>query len=326
MDSPPAFPPAVYQDRKTGLVIFGILTALLGGICALFIPLMFLGQSMSAKSGIEQSPIMLLPVTIMYGGLAVVLIWLGIGSMMAKRWARALLLIFSWCWLLIGIFSIGMMAFMLPQITNAAQAGAPPGQASASVASAMMIFTFGFLGVIFVVLPAVWVFFYGSKHVKATCEANDPVERWTDRCPLPVLAASLGLASGVPTMLMMPICYRGVFPAFGTFISGPLGSALYVVIAIIWGYAAWAFYKLNRLGWWVILFALILFSISAFLTYSRHDLMELYTLMGYPQAQIDLIQKYRFMSGQTMAWITLGGMIPFVGYLLYIRRFFPKPS
>jgi hypothetical protein len=325
MDSPPPIPPGQYQDRKTGLVIFGILTALMGGLCALLIPLMLLGQSMAPKTGVEQNTMMILPAVVMYGGLAVVLIWLGIGSIMARRWARALMLIYSWSWLLMGLISIGSMAFMLPQITNAAQAGAPAGQSSASIASAVMVMTFGFMGVIFVVLPAVWVFFYGSKHVKATCEANDPVERWTDRCPLPVLAASLWLAFGGITMLVMPIAYRGVIPLFGAFISGPLGSLLYVVLAAIWLYAAWALYKLNRIGWWVIVFGLILFSISAFLTYSHHDMMELYTLMGYPQSQIELMKKYNFMSSQTMAWFTLAGTIPFLGYLLFIRRFFPKP-
>ena len=186
---------------------------------------------------------------------------------------------------------------------------------------------FAVLGVMFVLLPVIWVVFYGSRNVKATCEAHDPVERWTDHCPLPVLAASLWLAFSVPAMLVMALSYRGVIPVFGVFVTGPVGSALYVVIAAIWAYAAWALYKLNRLGWWVIIFAIILFSISAALTYSRHDLMELYTLMGYPQAQIDLMKKYNFMNGQTMVWCTLGGTIPFLGYLRFtFARFFARPS
>jgi hypothetical protein len=185
------------------------------------------------------------------------------------------------------------------------------------------LFIFGVIGVL---LPAVWIFFYGSKHVKATCEANDPVERWTDRCPLPVLAASIWTAFGAASMLLMATLYRGAIPLFGAFVFGPLGSALCVVLAAVWGYAAWALYKLNRIGWWVIVFGIIVFSVSAFVTYSHHDLVELYTRMGYPKSQIDLIQKYRFMNGQTMQWFTLGGTIPFLGYLLFIRRFLPKSS
>ena len=91
-----------YKNRSTGLIIFGILTLLLGGLCALFIPLMLFGQTMAAKAPNAPPPntAMLLPGLAMYGGLAVALIWLGIGSIKARRWARALLLIFSWTWLI----------------------------------------------------------------------------------------------------------------------------------------------------------------------------------------------------------------------------------
>jgi len=324
--SAPAFPPPIFKDRKAGLVAFGILTVLMGVICALFVPLMILGQSMAAKSGVGQSTQTMVPALMTYGLLAVALVWLGIGSMKARRWARALLLIFSWSWLIIGVITVGALAAMFPQITSAAQTGAGPGQpeVSASASSAIMTITILMFSVIFIILPGLWVFFYGSKHVKATCEANDPIERWTDRCPLPVLAICIWLAFSVPTMLMMAIAYRGVVPVFGTFVAGPVGSALYVVFAAIWAYSAWALYKLDRRGWLIIVVFIVLFSISGFMTYSHHNVSELYALMGYPPEQIALMQKYSFLNGQAMAWLTLGCAIPFLGYLLYIRKFFPK--
>ncbi len=39
-----------YKDRSTGLVIFGILTLLLGCLAGLFVPLMLFGQMMAAKA------------------------------------------------------------------------------------------------------------------------------------------------------------------------------------------------------------------------------------------------------------------------------------
>ena len=107
--------PIEFEDRKTGLIVFGILTTLLGGLCALFVPLMFFSLTMSAKAGVPTSMQAILPAVSVYGILAVVLIWLGVGSIMARRWARALLLIFSWSWLLMGVVSIGVMAFLGPQ-------------------------------------------------------------------------------------------------------------------------------------------------------------------------------------------------------------------
>src|SRR5882757_285048 len=99
-------PPPAYKDRSSGLVIFGILTLLLGCLAGLFVPLMLFGQMMAAKAP-NAPPVnhaTMLPGVAVYVLLAVALIWLGIGSIKARRWARALLLIFSWSWLIMGVF------------------------------------------------------------------------------------------------------------------------------------------------------------------------------------------------------------------------------
>lgn len=320
-----AYPSHDFKDRKTGLVIFGILTMLMGGLCALLVPLMFFGQAMSAKAGTPQNTQAIIPAILMYGVMAVVLVWLGIGSMMARRWARALLLIFSWSWLVVGVLAIGVMAFVLPHLMETINSSTRPGQPElpAAAKSLMLLIPMLVVGVIYLLLPGAWVLFYQSKHVKATCEAADPIVRWTDRCPLPVIAISLWLASGVPMMLVMAVAYHGIIPVFGNFVVGPLGSALYVLFAGLWAYCAWALYKLDRRGWWIVVVSVCIFSISAFMTYSRHELSELYALMGYSKEQIDQIQGFNFLKGSTMAWASLCGTVPLLGYLFYLRRFFP---
>ena len=45
-----AAPLPAYKDRSTGLVIFGILTLLLGCLAGLFVPLILFGQMMAAKA------------------------------------------------------------------------------------------------------------------------------------------------------------------------------------------------------------------------------------------------------------------------------------
>ena len=320
-------PSGDFQDRKTGLVIFGILTVLMGGLTGLFVPFMMWGQAMAAKAGTPQNAGLMAPVIVIYGGLAIVLVWLGIGSMMARRWARALLLIFSWSWLIMGVASMGMMALMLPHIMQATNAGRAPGQPAlpASANALIMVIPMIIMGVMFILIPGAWILFYRSRNVKATCEARNPVLRWTDRCPLPVIAACLWLAFSSVMMLLSAVSYKGVLPVFGTFIVGPLGMALYVLLAWIWGYAAWAFYKLDRRGWWLIVASFTLFAISAFITYSRHDVSEIFTLMGYPKEQLVQMNATGLFQGRTMAWFSLIGMAPFLGYLLYVRRFFVRP-
>lgn len=318
-----------FKNRKTGLVAFGILTMLMGGLCALLVPLMLIGQAMSAKAtGVQQNAMVILPAIVIYGVLAVVLVWLGIGSIMARRWARALLLIFSWSWLIIGVISIAAMAAMAPHFMETIRAARPPGQPELPPAAnlIMLLIPAVTLSVIFLVLPGVWVFFYRSKHVKATCETCDPVERWTDRCPLPVLALSLVLAMGTPMMLMMPVAYHGVMPFFGMFLTGLPGTVAGLVLAAIWGYSAWALYRLDRRGWWLIFACITFFAISSVITYSRHDLTEVYRLMNYPEEQIVQIQKFGMFKRGVMPWLMLLCTVPWIGYLLYVRKFFRKDA
>ena len=313
-----------YKDRSTGLLVFGILTILLGSMTGLLLLLMLVGQVAARSTHAPMAPISaLLPALFIYGILAVALIWLGIGSTMARRWARALLLIFSWSWLVMGVFAVLGVVVFLPIVLENVRAAAPAGQPAmpAAAIGVIMVITCLMLGVFFIVVPAVWIFFYKSRHVKATCEARDPVTRWTDACPLPVLGLCVWLMFSAPMMLVMPIMGHGVMPFFGTFLTGLPGTVFCLAIAALWAWCAWLLYKLDARGWWLILFAMVLFTVSAVMTYTRHDMIEIYQLMGYPQEQIDQIQKTGLLTGNRMAWIMLFSMLPFLGYILFVKQY-----
>jgi hypothetical protein len=321
--------PAEYRDRRIGLIIFGVLVAALGGIQLLAVPLMILTQFVTpTTTAVPPPPQMIISGVIFCLVLATCFIWLGIGSMLCRRWARAILLVLSWSWLVVGIVALIYLAILLPQITSAIDAAQPPGSKPIppELKTAIMVMQAIFALVIYVIIPGVLVLFYRSKHVKATCEARDPVVRWTDRCPLPVLAISLFAAVGAVAMLIFPFCYNGILPLFGVLLSGITGSALCLVVALVWAYAARALYRLELAGWWIMLLATCLFGVSAFVTYLRHDLMEVYRLMGYPEAQIAQLQQLSIVKGPMLAWSTLLFVVPVVIYLLFIRRFFTRPA
>ena len=52
------------------------------------------------------------------------------------------------------------------------------------------------------------------------------------------------------------------------------------------------------------------------MTYSRHDITETYHLMGYPEAQIEQIQKMGLLAGNNMTWLTLLSALPLLGSYL----------
>jgi hypothetical protein len=330
----PAIPPLeaaslpAYKDRSTGLMVFGILTILLGGLVGLFVPLMLLGQMMAAKAPNAppaDTSATLLAVAI-YGCLAVALIWLGIGSISARRWARALLLIFSWSLLVMGILMTVIMPFFTAKVFANLPANTKTGQPAMPTAAitGMIVFMFIFFGLFFVLVPAVWTFFYNSRHVKATCETRDPVPRWTDACPLPVLGFCLWTWLAVPMMFFWPLTGHAVMPCFGMFVSGLPGALFCVVVGVIWGVAGWWLYRLDVRGWWLILMAMVVFMVSALLTYAHHDIIEMYQLQGLPQAQIDQMQKIGLFTSGRMGWFSVLFTLPFLGYLLFIKKYLHK--
>jgi hypothetical protein len=322
----PAAP--AYKDRSTGLMVFGILTLLLGSLAGLLVPLMLVGQLTAARTNPGSANVAaMVPAMAVYGVLAVALIWLGIGSIQARRWARALLLIFSWSWLVMGIFTLIGMAFLIPTVLkNVSSAQAANGTTNHALPpgamAGVMIFMFLFLGFFFILLPVVWTIFYSSRHVKATCDARDGVTRWTDACPLPVLALCAWLLFSVPMMLLMPLMGHVVLPCFGGFLTGVPAALGYLVVAAIWSYAAWLIYHLKPLGWWLILIGMIVFMASSLITFAHHDVLEMYQLMGYPQAQIDQMQQIGLLTGHRMDWLIGLSAVPFLGYVLFVKKYF----
>jgi len=106
------------------------------------------------------------------------------------------------------------------------------------------------------------------------------------------------------------------------FISGLPGVMFCLANAALWIFAAGLLYQLDVRGWWLILGVFFLYMISSFLTFAQHDIMEMYRLMDYPQTQIDQLEKLGIFKGSIMIWMTAFFMVPILGYLLFIRKYF----
>ena len=116
-----------------------------------------------------------------------------------------------------------------------------------------------------------------------------------------------------------------IAPFFGSLISGNIARAYHICLGLLWIYAAWALYRLDRRGWWVVLVAMTASTVSALITFSRHDITEVYGLMHYSAQQIAMIQKFGFGS-HMIFWSTLFWTVPVIAYLLYIRKFFTRST
>jgi hypothetical protein len=319
--------PLEFKDRRTGLLVFGILEIVLGGLCVLLLALLLVVFALASSSARVSTPggvgfvgdvdwHGLGVAAAMYGFLAVVFIWLGIGSIRCRRWARALLLILSWSWLLGGISALCL--FVVVGRAIIAKGMITP------AANFIMGIILVFQAILLVALPLAMVFFYQNRNVKATCEARDQTPRWTDACPLPVLATSLWIYLGAFGFLTLPLLYRSVVPFFGILITGRLATCILVVCSALWFYLGWGTYRLKPAAWWLALIVFGLLSASAAFTFLRIDLMELYRRLGYGEEQIRMMQDFGFFTGRAAAWWSALFFFAFLLYSLWIRKYFTR--
>ena len=315
-----------FKDRKTGLVVFGILQIILGGFCALMVPFMILGMIASTvldnSAATPMRPTMMIPGLLLYVLVAVWFICMGIGSIKARRWARALVLVSSWLWLICGISGLIFILLLMPDMYD--QMG-ESGRMPPEVARIMKYFMTAFMTVLYVIIPAVLVLFYGSKNVKATCEFRDTHVRWTDKCPLPVLALSLMFGFWVVSM-PFTLCYGCAIPFFGSILTGLSGAGVVLLVMLLAGYVAWGTYRLSINAWWCAVLLIIAWALSIAITFSRVSILDFYEKMNFPAQQLDAIKQFSISQDYMVLFFGLW-FVAFLGYLLYTRRYFvPSPE
>jgi len=314
-----------FKDRKTGLVVFGILQIIFGGFCALMVPLMIFGMIASAvldnRSAAPMRPTMMIPGLLLYVLLAAWFIWMGFGSIKARRWARALVLVSSWLWLISGMGGLIFMLLLMPDMYDQM---AESGQMPPGAARIMKYVMTGFMTVFYVIIPGVLVLFYGSKNVKATCEFRDSRVRWTDKCPLPVLALSLMFGFWAVSMLFMGF-YGCVIPFFGFILTGLSGAGVVLLAILLFGYIAWGTYRLSINAWWCAVLVIIGWALSTGITFSRVSILDFYEKMNFSEQQLDIIRQYSILEDYMVLFLGLW-VVGLLGYLLYTRRYFVLPA
>jgi hypothetical protein len=191
--------------------------------------------------------------------------------------------------------------------------------------SAILAVTFAMTAAVMVLLPAVFLVFYQRAAVRATCRRRDPQVRWTDRCPLPVLAVSVALALSAMWMLFSAVG-QPVVPLFGGLIAGPAGAGLMLLLALVSVWLAWASYRLKMHAWWGTLLWWAVWIVSSVVTFSRPGVMEkMYEKMNIPAVELEAIRKAGlFDSMANERWLYLLMGVGVVCYLLYVRRYFVR--
>lgn len=328
----PASDVPTYRDRSTGLTIFGVVQIILGLLAALMVPLIAMGALMARLApGGAMRPGQIISGVATYAFASAVFLTLGIGSARMKRWARALTLVTSWYWLIVGALATVLLTAVLPVIMKGVlaqmkQSGADASSAEVSTGVMAVILTLIIIFAAFflVLVPIAFVIFYSRKDVAETCRHRDPVERWTDRTPLPVLGASVALFTGSLYMLLVGLT-TPLFPFFGSYLTGIAAVACFVVLAALDLYISVALFRLQLSGWWIAIGSVSVRMVSMILTYGRADLMQAYSKMGMSDAQLEMLNSSPLLRGHVLLWWSMLSMVLFLGYLVWLKRYF-KPA
>ena len=325
----PAPAPINFRDRSGGLMACGIIQIILGGLAALGIPFVLLGALVSSKAGAAMPAGTYFLSIISYAITAAALITLGVGSIRVRRWARALTLIVSWGWLVVGILMTVLLTAVMPAafsegFRRAAQANPAANSMPTGIIAAVLTFVIVLFTVFLVIIPSGFLLFYSRKDVLETFQFRDPSPGWTDRCPLPVLAASLMYGYGAGYYLLTSFS-APLVPFFGRYLTGIPGALGCLVLTALGAYLAVSLFRLQLTAWWVAVVVLVVRIISAILTNLHADLLQAYSRMGWGHQTLHEMSNNPMLRGKVMLWWSVGYMVVFLGYLLWLRRYFPPP-
>lgn len=329
----PVAPPAPeYRDRGSGLVFFGVVQIILGLLSALMVPLAALGAFMSRLApGGGMRPSQFISGVSTYAFIAAVFLCLGIGSIQMKRWARALTLVASCYWLLSGALLTVLMTAVLPVMMRSflqIQRNATPDSApemTTGVMAVMLTVIIVFLAFFLIALPIAFIVFYSRDDVAETVRHRDPVERWTDRTPLPVLGGSVVFTVGALYLLLTGITMP-LFPFFGRYLYGISGAACFIAFAGLDAYFAVAFFRLKSAAWWIAVFALPVRLISMAITFARADMVQAYSKIGMSEQQLQMLNSSPLSRTHVFLWWNLLSSVIIFGYILWLKRYFNQPA
>jgi len=312
-----------FKDRTLGLIIFGVVSILIGGFCALLIPLMFLSVALSETvtgGGVDVRSAW--SASALYGFMAAVFVWLGIGSIRARRWARELLFSLSWIWLLTGICSMVIGILVVPAVVGGTgvDTGIPP-----EMTMIVMLVIFGVIGSLYVVLPALFVLFYRSPHVAATCRARHPDPQWVDACPRRLLTLMVVWVLFAVSALLMP-AYNFFFPFFGIVLTGVVGATLWALVLAVCVALAVGTCRKAPWAWWGGMALTLVFTLSSALVTLRLDLSEIMGLMKLPEDQVAMMDTLPMFDGWVLVFGTVFVWGTFIFYLMTLRQYFAPPT
>lgn len=307
------------KDRRVGLVVAGTLEIVLGILCFTLAMLLLIVVSTTGLGGMKGSQFWMA-----MGGMFYLTAWfivMGLGSLKAKRWARALVLVGAWVTVFFGTLALALVLYILPEVHALMTAS---GFIAPMVAMGILYFVIFVLFVLQVLFPVLAIIFYNLQGVQATCERINPEPCWTDRVPLPLLAMGFISAMGCLSIVAGVTTNYVVF-VYGKVVSGGYGFLVTLCISAGFGYVGWGAFRRKMHAWWGAYALVLITSSSMMLTFSGLEVETLFAQMGYTAGQIERLGHFKAFNPAMLTFISCIWGIMACIYLVWVRDCF-KPE
>ncbi len=350
MSESPAVPLTDFKPRNGAIIATGILFGLFGlmlcGVGLLSTLQYFLmgqlgGMDNKAQAEMESMQGMMGMTSIVnlvvYGGSGILMIVVAFGCFLFRRWARPFALTIGWGWLYMGVVMVISILMMMGPMKEfmaesmaaelaSAPAGAPTAASMEGFFTIFMVIYLVFLLVFAVLVPVLLLWLNWGSDVRRTLESRDLHPRWTDRQAAPVIGltiSSITLAIfSLPSLLLMNQ------PWMSQFLPGGIFRNLFFLVPLVWGYVAWGSYRGQLAAWMAALVLLVGGAAMGIFGMQHVNWTEVYQQMGMPEKEVARIAPLveEMLSRKRMAILMGVSMIPLLGYLIWVLRYFRKQA
>lgn len=246
----------------------------------------------------------------------------GVGTIHPKRWVRKVMHIYSWIICVIGTISFVSITgyiFFLFDIEKRKRMLDTHNDVF-GIVFVILIFLF----CLYAVLPLVLAKYYGNRNVIKTVEYYDPKPSWVDLYPAPVMVALLLIGLWFVSILMNINPDGPHVMIFGRIYKGWVGWIYQTISIIAMAWIVWGFYRLDKRSWWVAFIITLFTGISFEWNIYEHGLVNTIIALGNSPQPADVIKK---TITPVIAFVihafSLGSALIMLGYLWYLRRYFP---
>ncbi len=311
---------AEVSDRSLQIRIAGVLQLLIGLASAAITLLILLIPRIVPQTSSPETAKGLAFTFACYGVVALFFIVTGIETIRLRQWVRPVILSLMWPCLIMGVYALIFFIFIIPNLKNSMESGGATGSIGAIAISCM----FAVAVVVYILIPLSLIGLFHGEHVRRYLECRNPRPSWVDAVPLPVFGLSLWyLLLSLGSLVVLATLGIPYLVLFGKVFTGPFLVIYALIYIIVFAVQAYGLYKLKPWSWWLTLALSIVFSAAAMVNaINPPDATALSGSAELSSAQIKttvaMMQSTKIPSLSMMIFSS----ILFIGFMLYIRRFF----